>query len=135
MKKSVLALFIVTCCLTASGQFFSDKEKEGKQKEKEAELITDLPEDAQKVVFIEVYEGKAAAFEKSNQRYSAKIHHTPEQRDEQIRKAEITRAKLMALYKADIIKKHNISEDYLAVIMETGQEKGWPQKKKEAPKD
>jgi hypothetical protein len=126
MKKTVMALLLTCTTLSASGQFFSEEEKSAKEKDKQAEEKTSLPEAEQKAVFIEVIEARTVALHKANKMYPVKIHQTPEQREERKQKAEQTRATLMTHYKSEIAKKHLISGGYLAEIMKTGREKQWP---------
>ena len=127
MKKSVIALFIVTCCLSAYGQFFSKEEQTDMEKGTKAEMKTNLTKAEQKAIYIEICEADAKAELKAGTLNSAKIHHTPEQRKEHRKKAKDTKATLLKYYKSETAKKHHITGEYLAEIITTGEEKKWPE--------
>lgn len=126
MKKSVIALFIVTCCLSAYGQFFSKEEQTDMEKGTKAEMKTNLTKTEQKAIYIELCEADATAETKAGTLHTVKIHHTPEQRKEHQQKADDTKVTLLKHYKGEIAKKHHITEEYLAEIIATGEEKKWP---------
>ncbi len=125
MKRTFIALCITCCCLSATGQFFSDKEKAAK--DTKPALKASLPEAEQKAVYIEFCHAQEEAHDKAVKMYPVKIHHTPEQRESRIAKAEKTATVLMQPHKTEIAKKHRISEEYLAEIVKDGKEEQWPQ--------
>ena len=127
MKKSIVALFIVACCLSVNGQFFSKTEKAAKEKVKPA-LKTTLPKDEQKTVYIELCAAKATAEAKAAQMHKIRIHHTPEQREALQEKAESTKATLLNLYKEALAEKHQITEECLTAIETAGKKNRWPEK-------
>lgn len=129
MKKRMVALLIVSCCLTASGQFFSEKETSAHEKDNKAERITSLPEADQKAIFLELCSAKTTADQKAKKMHPIKIHQVPEKREELKNKAKATCQTLLKLYKTELAEKHNISEEYLAKIEETGIKKQWLKEK------
>jgi hypothetical protein len=126
MKKSIVALFIVACCLSANSQFFSKEEKAAKEKVKPA-LKNTLPIDEQKTVYIELCAAKATAEAKAVQMHSIKIHHTPEQREALKEKAESTKVTLLKLYKEELSQKYQITGECLTAIETAGKENRWPE--------
>jgi hypothetical protein len=130
MKKCIIALFIISGCLSVHAQFFSKEEAASLNDDKVA-LKTELPEAEQKEVYLQLCKAEAKAGRKSANLYQVKIQHTPEQRIEQQKKANHSKATLLTRYKTDLAKKYLITEDCLAQIEKNGHEKNWP---KDLPK-
>ena len=126
MKKACIALLIATMGISASAQFFSKEEKAAKEKDKQAELKSNLPETEQMQIYLEICDAERRAEIKAVQMYPVKIHQTPEVREEQIKRAEQTAESLMNLYKEEIAKEHQISAGYLGEIQAAGKKKQWP---------
>jgi hypothetical protein len=129
MKKFIIALFIISGGLSASGQFFS-KEESAALKTAEPEMKKDLPEAEQKKVYVRLCEAELKAHNAAAQRYPIIIHQTPDQRAAQQKKADTAKAALLKHYKGDLVKTFEITEDCLAQIEKTGKEKKWPQSSK-----
>jgi hypothetical protein len=130
MKKGIIGLLVATCCISAFGQFFSKEETATNRDEKIVELKTSLPEADQQIVYLELCAEMDKAEAKANQLHSVKIHHTPEQRAAQQKKAAKAKATLLKHYKEGLAKKHGITEDCLSEIEATGNKKGWAKTKK-----
>lgn len=127
MRMTALALLVVSCSVSAFGQFFTAEEKAERHKDKQAELKTTLPEEQQKAVYIELCEAEKTAEQKANQLYPVKILQTPEKREAQLQKAVQTKETLLGGYKDNICKKHQITAECLNRIEASGKEKQWPQ--------
>jgi hypothetical protein len=126
MKKSVIALFIITCCLHAHGQFFSEEEKSTIDKEKKAAMKKTLPEAEQKTVYLDLCAAEDKASAKAMNMHPVKIHQTPEKREEQQKKADKTKENLLQHYRKEVARKHQVTEDCLARIEAAGKQNHWP---------
>jgi len=125
MRKSIVALFIATYCLSAQGQFFSEAEKASKEEAKPA-LKTSLPDLEQKKVYIELCSAESMAQSKAVQLHPVQIHHVPEKRALQKKKVIDTQATLFNHYKLEIAEKWGIAEECLSTIETTGKENSGP---------
>ena len=132
MERLVIALLIVTCCLSAHGQFFSKEEQATQGKTKPA-LKKQLSEAKQKEVYLELCTAKANAHVKSIQIHPVQIHHVPEKRAMQRKKAIDTEASLFGHYKLEIAEQRGITTNCLSKIEASGKEKHWPKVAKKSP--
>ncbi len=126
MKKLIMTLLLVSFCLSAYAQFFSDEEKKSTQKEKKAELKTEVSIAKQKVIYLRLCAEKRKAKQKAEQMNPVKIQQTPEKREAAKKKAHITQNTLLKHYKVSLAAKYQITEEYLEQIDSAGKSNNWP---------
>lgn len=123
MKKSLIALILITTlCATASAQFFTAEER---GIDKKSELKSSLPEAEQRAIYRSVCEKRNIAHSKATGMNPIKLHYTPEQRKEAREKALKSEKSLLKLYRKEIAKQHQITITYLHEIESRGDHNKW----------